>query len=225
MGTASTTKLIKNNGGTLTEETTLTTSAGAGDANKVPALNAAGILDDSILNASAASGANKVVKQTAAGIIDPTILNAKASSAGAGDAGKIVQLDSAGRLDATMMPVGIGADTASVTTSEALAAGDFVNIWNSSGAKARKADATVAGKEAHGFVLTAAASGAQATVYFEGTNTAVTVQTPGNAFLSTTAGRSAASAPTGSGNVVQCIGFATSPTTINFQARSPVVLA
>ena len=63
MGTASTTKLIKNNGGTLTEETTLTTSAGAGDANKVPALNAAGILDDSILNASAASGANKVVKQ------------------------------------------------------------------------------------------------------------------------------------------------------------------
>ena len=225
MGTASTTKLIKNNGGTLTEETTLTTSAGAGDANKVPALNAAGILDDSILNASAASGANKVVKQTAAGIIDPTILNAKASSAGAGDAGKIVQLDSAGRLDATMMPVGIGADTASVTTSEALAAGDFVNIWNSSGAKARKADATVAGKEAHGFVLTGVASGAQATVYFEGTNTAVTGQTPGNVFLSTTAGRSAASAPTGSGNVVQCIGFATGPTTINFQAQPPIVLA
>ena len=48
---------------------------------------------------------------------------------------------------------GGGADTGTVTTSEALAAGDLVNIWNSSGAKARKADATTAGKEAHGFVL------------------------------------------------------------------------
>lgn len=225
MGTASTTKLIKNNAGTLTEETTLTTSAGAADANKVPALNAQGILDDSIVNASATSGANKVVKQTAAGIIDPAVLNAKATSAGAGDAGKIVQLDASGRLDVTVMPVGIGADTGSITTSEALAAGDFVNIWNSSGAKARKADATVAGKEAHGFVLTAVASGAQATVYFEGTNTAVTGQTPGNAFLSTTAGRSAASAPTGSGNVVQQVGVAVSATSVNFERGTPVVLA
>ena len=225
MGTASTTKLLKNNGGTLTEETTLTTSAGAGDANKVPALNAAGILDDSILNASAASGANKVVKQTAAGIIDPTILNAKASSAGAGDAGKIAQLDSAGRLDATMMPVGIGADTASVTTSEALAAGDFVNIWNSSGAKARKADATVAGKEAHGFVLTAAASGSQATVYFEGTNTQVSGQTPGPVYLQTTAGTGGATIPGASGNVVQNLGVALSATEVNFERGAPVVLA
>lgn len=225
MGTASTTKLIKNNGGTLTEETTLTTSAGAGDANKVPALNAAGILDDSILNASAASGANKVVKQTAAGIIAPTILNAKASSAGAGDAGKIAQLDSAGRLDVTMMPVGIGADTASVTTSEALAAGDFVNIWNSSGAKARKADATVAGKEAHGFVLTAVASGAQATVYFEGTNTQVSGQTPGPVFLQTTAGVGGPTVPSASGNVVQQVGVAVSATAVNFERSMPVVLA
>ena len=31
MGAASTTKVLKNNAGTLTEETTLTTSAGAGD--------------------------------------------------------------------------------------------------------------------------------------------------------------------------------------------------
>ena len=75
MGIASTTKLIKNNAGVLTEETTLTTSAGAGDANKVVALNAAGILDDSITNASATSAAGKLVKQTAGGIIDPAVLN------------------------------------------------------------------------------------------------------------------------------------------------------
>jgi hypothetical protein len=200
MGTASTKKFIKNNAGALQEEAALTTSAGAGDADKIPALNASGILD-------------------------PTILNAKNTSAGAGDAGKIPQLDGAGRLDNTMMPTGIGPDTASITTSEALAAGDFVNIWNSTGAKVRKADATVAGKEAHAFVLSAASSGAAATVYFEGTNTGVTGQTPGNVFLSTTAGIAAAAAPTGSGNVVQRIGFAISATAINFQSQPPVTLA
>lgn len=225
MGTASTTKLIKNNAGTLTEETTLTTSAGAGDANKVVALNGSGILDDTIINASASTSANKVVKMNGSGIIDPTILNAKNTSAGAGDAAKLVQLDSSGKIDSTMMPVGVGADTASITTSEALAAGDWVNVWNSTGAKARKADATVAGKEAHGFVLSAAGSGAAATVYFEGTNTAVTGQTPGPVFLSTTAGIGSATAPSGSGNVVQRVGFAISASAVNFQSQPPVVLA
>ncbi len=225
MGTASTKKFIKNNAGALTEEAALTTSAGAGDADKIPALNASGILDDSILNASAASAANKVVKMNGSGIIAPAVLNAVNASAGAGDAAKVVQLDSSGRIDSTMMPVGIGQDSASITTSEALAAGDFVNIWNSTGAKARKADATVAGKEAHGFVLVGVGSGAAATVYFEGTNTAVTGQTPGAVFLSTTAGQADAAAPTGTGNVVQRIGFAVSATAINFQSQPPITLA
>ena len=61
MGTASTTKLLKNASGSLTEETTLTTSAGTADANKVPALNAQGVLDDTITNASVTSAANKLV--------------------------------------------------------------------------------------------------------------------------------------------------------------------
>lgn len=200
MGTASTTKFIKNAAGQLTEQAALTTSAGAADANAVPALNASGVLD-------------------------ATIVNAKASSAGAGDAGKVVALDGSGRIDNTMMPVGIGADTASIQASEALAAGDYVNIWNSGGARVRKADATVAGKEAHGFVLAAVASGSNATVYFEGTNTAVTGQTPGNVFLSTTAGLGAAAAPSATGNVVQRIGFATSATAVNFQSQPPITLA
>ena len=202
MGTASTTKHIKLNPatGTLTEDTTLTTSAGAGDANKVPALNAEGVLD-------------------------ATIVNSTTSSAGAGDSGKIPALDAAGRIDSSMMPVGIGADTAAITASEALAAGDLVNIWNSTGAKVRKADATTAGKEAHGFVLAAVASAAIATVYFEGTNTAVTGLTPGPQFLTTTAGTVGGAAPTGSGNVVQRVGIATSATTLNFEAAQPIVLA
>lgn len=200
MGTASTKKFIKNNAGALTEEAAVTTSAGAGDANLIPALNASGVLD-------------------------PTITNAKVTSAGAGDAGRLPMLDSSGRLDSTVMPVGMGADTAVITTSEALAAGDYVNVWNSTGAKARKADATVAGKEACGFVLAAFGSGAAATVYFEGTNTAVTGQTPGAVFLSTTAGQGSTSAPSSSGNIVQRIGFAISATAVNFQSQPPITLA
>ncbi len=147
------------------------------------------------------------------------------TSAGAANAGDIPALDDTGRIDNSMMPVGIGADTAIITTSEALAAGDFVNIWDNSGAKVRKADATVAGKQAHGFVLAAVSSGAAATVYFEGTNTQVTGMTPGNVFLSTTAGKGAVASPTGAGNVAQVIGFATGATTVNFNANAPVTLA
>lgn len=147
------------------------------------------------------------------------------SSAGAGDAGKIPALDTSGRLDSSMMPVGLGADTAVIVASEALAAGDFVNVWNSTGAKVRKADATVAGKEAHGFVLSAVLSAANATVYFEGTNTAVTGATPGVVFLATTAGTAAGTSPSGSGNVAQRLGVATAATSINFEPSQPIVLA
>ena len=224
MGTLSTTKFIKNSSGNLAEEAGLTTSAGAGDAQKIPALNASGILDDTIINASATVAANKIAKLNGAGILAPALVNATITSAGAGDSGKLPQLDSSGRIDLTVLPIGVGADTATLTTTEAIASGDFVNVWNSSGAKVRKADATVAGKEAHGFVLVGVGSGASATVYFEGTNTAVTGQTPGNVFLSITAGIASSTAPSASGNVVQRIGFATSATSINFQSQPPITL-
>lgn len=193
-------KYIKNNAGILTEEASLSSSAGAGDAGRIPALNGSGILDS-------------------------TIINSKASSAGAGDAGKVVVLDGSGKIDSTMMPTGIGADTIAIDASENLAAGDFVNVWDNSGAKVRKADATASGKEAHGFVLSAVTSGNPATVYFEGTNTGVTGMTPGVVYLSTTAGVATGTAPSGSGNAVQRIGYATSATTVNFQSNDPVILA
>lgn len=148
------------------------------------------------------------------------------ASAGAGSAGAIVALDDSGRIDLTMMPVGLGADVATITASEALAAGDFVNIWNNASAFAvRKADATIAGKEAHGFVLSAVSASAEATVYFEGTNTQVTGQTPGTVFLQTTAGKAGATVPSASGNVVQRVGIAVSATAVNFEAFQPITLA
>jgi hypothetical protein len=147
------------------------------------------------------------------------------TSAGAGDAGKIPALDGGGKLDVTMMPAGIAADTALVEASENLAAGDLVNIFNSSGAKVRKADATTAGKRAHGFVIASVTSGQNATVYFEGTNSSVTGLTPGEQYLSTTAGTATATAPSGAGNVVQRVGFATAAAALNFQAGEPITLA
>lgn len=147
------------------------------------------------------------------------------TSAGAGDAGKIPALDAAGKLDTSVMPTGIGADTALIQASENLAAGDLVNVHNSGGARVRKADATTSGKEAHGFVLSAVTSGNNATVYFEGSNTQVTGLTPGPQYLSTTAGLATGTAPSGSGNVVQRVGVATAAAVLNFEAQSPIVLA
>jgi hypothetical protein len=156
-----------------------------------------------------------------------TEVAATQTTGGAVDAGKIPALDAAGRLAVGMMPVGIGADTATLMGSEALSAGDYVNIWSNGGMNfaARKADATVAGKEAHGFVLAATGVGAGVVVYFEATNTAVTAQNPGVVYLQTTAGLGGSAVPSGAGNIAQRIGFATSLTSVNFQSNPPIVLA
>lgn len=63
---------------------------------------------------------NKYIKQSSGSLVEEAAIQ---SSAGAGDAGKIPALDAAGRLDNSMMPAGIGADTAAITASENLAAG------------------------------------------------------------------------------------------------------
>lgn len=202
MGTSSTTKFLYNNAGVSTERAALTTSAGVADAQALPALNDSGVLD-------------------------PTITNARVGNTGAADSGKLVARDAAGRIDITDLPVGIGADTAVVNASEALTAGDLVNIWNNAGAAAvRKADGSAVGKEAMGFVLASVASAAPATVYFEGTNTQLTGLLAGKQFLSvSTPGKTQATAPSGSAQVVQIVGFAVSATAMNFQASSPIVLA
>lgn len=149
-----------------------------------------------------------------------------ATTGGGGDANKVAALDANGQLTLPMMPTGIGADTVVVASSENLSAGDLVNLWDDGGTiKARKADATSAGKEAHGFTKDAVTSPANATVYRDGNNGAVTGQTPGKHFLSTTAGQSSTTAPSSTGNVVQPVGFCTLATNINFEAGKTVELA
>jgi hypothetical protein len=147
------------------------------------------------------------------------------SSAGAANAGDIPALDETGRIDNSMMPVGIGADTASIPATENLAAGALVNVYNSTGQKVRNADGTTAGKECTGFVLAAVTSGANATVYFEGTITGLTGLTPGaRYYLATTPGGVTATPLAATGNVDQLVGVAISTTSISFEPGEPVYL-
>lgn len=167
---------------------------------------------------------NKYIANSAGTLVEVV---ASQVSAGAADAGKIPALDAAGKLDGTMMPVGVAADTQSLVTSENLANGDLVNIWSNSGVfTARKADASVAGKEAHGFVLAASTSPAAAIVYLSGINTGASALAPGNVFLSaTTPGKATGTAPSTAGQVVQRVGVATQATAFQFAPELPITLA
>lgn len=153
-------------------------------------------------------------------------------SAGAGDAGKIPALDAGGKLDISVMPAGIGADVAVIVASEALAAGDYVNIYDNAGTpNCRKADASTsnAAEIAHGFVKDNVLSSANATVYFEGTNDDLTSLTPGTTYVlsHTTPGGvvALASGTTTAGHSLQVVGVAISATAINTEIGSPIIRA
>lgn len=163
----------------------------------------------------------------AASGLQTLVTAAISTSAGAADADKIPALDASGRLDQSFMPTGIGADTRSVTTSEAVSAGNLINIWDSTGAKARKADASTNGKAAIGFVLAGATSGGSALVYFEGTISGLSGLVPGASYFlsATTPGAITNTAPTASGQVVQYVGTALSATELSFEPAEPILIA
>lgn len=154
------------------------------------------------------------------------LVTAIATSSGATDANRIVATGSNGRLDASLMPTGIGAATETIVASEALVAGDFVNIWNNSGTRSvRKADASN-NRPANGFVLSAVANAANATVFLQGLNTGVSGLTPGSTTWLATAGAATQAAPANtSGTIVQILGTAVSATAINFEADAPISIA
>lgn len=149
-------------------------------------------------------------------------------SAGAADDGKIVALDANGRLDSSLLPVGIGADTKSIQASETLSAGNVVNVWaDVGGARVRKADSSSVGKEGQGFVLATVSAGDTALVYFEGRIIGLTGLVPGTAYyLGSDPGTITDVPLSGAGVVDQYIGTAVSETELNFEPEERgVVLA
>jgi len=144
-----------------------------------------------------------------------------ATSAGAGDSGKLAQLDSTGRWDVSMMPVGILAEVTVATASEALTAGNMVNLYSNSGTiNSRKADATSVAKPADGFVLANVSQSANATVYrLSNTNTAVSSLTVGAVYFldkAVAGGLTTDVSAYSGGNIVQRIGKTDSATSIVF---------
>lgn len=153
-----------------------------------------------------------------------TMIEATVVSAGAGDAGELLALDSSGRIDVSVLPVGVGPDVSVIEASENLIAGDYVNIHNSSGEKARKADATN-DRPAHGFVREAVSSGQQAVVYFEGPNDDKSALTVGSRYYLAASGGVTSTAPSSPTYVIsQLVGIAVSATTINTDIDDETVL-
>lgn len=112
-----------------------------------------------------------------------------ATSSGAADAGKIPALDGTGRLDGSMMPVGIGANTTQATASEAIGAGKHINFWDNGGTFSMRLADNSNGRQADGYVTEAVANGAVGTAYpLDGTNAQLTGLTPGTRYWLGTAG-------------------------------------
>lgn len=148
------------------------------------------------------------------------------TSAGAADAGKIPALDSAGKLDLTMMPSALGPDAQAIQASEDIGAGKLVNIHDVAGAfRIRLADASN-NRPAHGFVKVAVLNTAMGTVYFDSSDDVLSGLSPGEQFLSESVpGGVTETAPTTPGSIVQKVGFAYSATAMNFQYTPPILLA
>ena len=148
-------------------------------------------------------------------------------------ADSLVSTDATGRIDSSFLPVGVGPEVTLATATEALAAGDFVNIYNNGGVTSvRKADATTNGKPANGFVLANVANAGQATIYrISQTNTALTgltrgaryylsKATPGAVVDEATAGAYAVN-----GNIIQELGYADSATSLVFSNETFIEIA
>jgi hypothetical protein len=138
----------------------------------------------------------------------------------------IPALDATGRLNVNMMPDGIEPEILTLPTSENLAAGDFVNIYNATGTlTARKADASN-NRSVDGFVLAVTSSPANAAVYLAGNNTAVSGRTVGaEQWLSTNGALcEVGGLPTGAGKIIQKIGRAVSATEVTVEPDDPILL-
>ena len=115
---------------------------------------------------------------------------------------------------------------ASIQASEALAAGDLVNVHDVGGAfRVRRASAASAGMEAHGYIVAAVGLGSMATVFFDGLNTGISGLAPGNRYLSTSPGLTTLTAPSATGQVVQRVGFCVSASSLRFTPGDPITLA
>lgn len=146
------------------------------------------------------------------------------SSAGAADASKIVSLNAAGQIDASMLPT---SGLISMTASENISASDLINVFNDAGAaKVRKADNTSAAKRAHGFAPAAITLGNSGNVNIgPGAIAGLAGLTIGTEYFLGVTGGVTATAPNASNSIVQRVGVAKSATELFFDPGEIVIRA
>jgi hypothetical protein len=136
------------------------------------------------------------------------------TSAGAGDAGKIVALNVNGLIDDSMLPT---SDSTSYPTTENLAAGNLVNVFDNGGTTSlRKADNSN-GRQAHGYVKVGSSSPAANTIYRDGVNENASGLTVGDPVFLGVSGAPTQDPNVGSGNILQQVGVAESATSYAFE--------
>lgn len=119
-----------------------------------------------------------------------------------------------------------GPDFETILAGEDIPPNNLVNIYNDGGTpKARKANATDNTKPCHGFAKDNILSGASGRIYFRGASDRRTGLTAGLYYLSTTAGGITQTAPTGSGNIQQAVGVASSATDLQFEPQPFIEIA
>ena len=153
------------------------------------------------------------------------LVTAITNSAGTDDANKMVATGSDGKLNISLFPAGIDIQAENAIASEALAAGNWINIFEDAGVrKIRKADAA-SNRPAHGFILEGIASGDPGVFYASGVNSQLSGLTPGATYFisaDTPGTVTATMPPTTTGNLIQFLGYASSATSLRFEYDEPI---
>lgn len=156
-----------------------------------------------------------------------TLVPAIKESTGVSDSNKIVSTGDDGKIAGTLLPDIGGTPTESIITSENLAAGDFINIFDNAGVRTiRKADASN-NRLAMGFVLNAVTSGNNASVYASGINNQLTGIIPGTRYFlsATNAGTVTTTSPSAINQISQMVGYGFSTTAISFSVTNIIMIA
>lgn len=157
------------------------------------------------------------------------LIEATVASTGVAQAGDILALGADGKLDATVLPIGVGPDVQTMEASEALTPGDYVNIFDDAGTKKARLADNSNGRDAHGWVKAAFAPTETATVYFEGPNTAADTAVAGQRAYLGVAGAAVtvpldSTLPANNGKIHQFLGVYVDVNTINTDIDDCIVL-
>ena len=181
------------------------------------------VVEGAGIDVDATDPANPIVALDAASIASLALADSAVQSV---VGGTNVSVDSADPQN-PIVNVTIPAPTVSIQASENIAAGDFVRLHDSGGARVRRADNTTASGDgcADGYVLAAVTSGAMASVYFDGRNNQLTGLAAGDLYVLSTAGDvvEISTLPAVSGTILQVVGTAISATELSVNIQSAIL--